>query len=64
MMTGLESYTGTPSLDDSEELNLLEKEMPAAHEQIRKLAEVDLPNLNKLMNAAGIPYIILTGPQR
>ncbi len=63
LMTGLESYTGTPSLDDSEELNLLEKEMPAAHEQIRKLAEVDLANLNKMMNAAGIPYIVLTGPQ-
>ncbi len=59
---GMESFTAAPTSDDLDELNQLDKEVPAAHEQVRKLVDVDVANLNNMMNKSGMPHIDAAAP--
>src|ERR1700683_607121 len=42
-----------------EEISVLEKEVRAGHEQVQKLVNEDLENLNKMMNESGVPHIVV-----
>jgi photosystem II stability/assembly factor-like uncharacterized protein len=57
MATLLEGYTAAPTPDVTEEIALLEKEVPEGHEQVQKLIDEDLANFNKAMDAAGVPFL-------
>ncbi len=59
LMGLLESYTAAPNAEEMEEISVLEKEVPAGHEQVQKLVSEDLENLNKMMNESGVPHIVV-----
>ncbi len=53
----IEGYTAAPTAQQNEEIETLSRLLGEAMEKVKKLVEEDLPNLNKLMNEAGIPHI-------
>jgi len=59
LMGVLENYTAAPTAGEGEEIAELDKKVPVEHEQVQKLVTEDLEGLNKLMNEAGIPHIVV-----
>lgn len=56
---GIQSMTVAPNAEQLEELDTLAKELAALQPKIEKLVTQDLPALNKLMNDAGVPHILI-----
>lgn len=57
---GIQSVTAAPTPDELADLAVLTKELNDLKPQIQKLINEGLPALNKQMNDAGIPHIIIT----
>jgi photosystem II stability/assembly factor-like uncharacterized protein len=55
----IQSITAAPTPDDLANLEALTKELHDLMPQIQKLVTEGLPALNKLMNEAGVPHIIV-----
>jgi photosystem II stability/assembly factor-like uncharacterized protein len=58
----IENYTAAPTENDLANIKILAQRVTEAAEVVRKLATEDLPALNKMMAAAGVPYINLPMP--
>jgi photosystem II stability/assembly factor-like uncharacterized protein len=58
----LQGMSEAPTEDELKELDLLTKEISDALPQVDKLVKEGLPNLNKLMNDAGVPHIVIPQP--
>ena len=57
----IEGYSAPPTADQLALLPVLQKQLTEAGAVVRKLAQEDLPALNKLMNEAGVPHIVIPG---
>jgi len=62
LVFGIEGYTAAPTENDLAQIQNLSQRVKEASEVVRKFATEDLPALNKLMAAAGVPYINLPLP--
>jgi len=62
LSNAIEGYTAAPTLQQAEELETLAKLLGEAADQLMKLVDKDLANLNKMMNEAGIPHISVAAP--
>jgi photosystem II stability/assembly factor-like uncharacterized protein len=58
LLAELDSYTAAPGGQQKEKMAELAPLVTEASAQVKKLAEEDLPALNKKMNEAGIPHIV------
>jgi photosystem II stability/assembly factor-like uncharacterized protein len=57
LFNGLDSYTATPTADQSAKLAELSSEMKALVEQVNKLIEEAVPNLNKQIRESGVSFV-------
>lgn len=64
LLGALDGYTAAPTAPQLEEIESLAKQLDAAAAAVRKLAEEDLPALNKKMNEAGLPHVRIEPPAR
>jgi photosystem II stability/assembly factor-like uncharacterized protein len=64
VMGGLEGFTSAPTATQLEQIKLLQGMLTDAAAAARKLAQEDLPALNKMMNDAGVPHIVVPGGNR
>lgn len=62
LVFGIEGYSAAPTENDMAQIQNLTQRVKEASEVVRKFATDDLPALNKMMAAAGIPYINLPIP--
>ncbi len=58
----IEGYSAAPTAWQIEQISILKKALDEMEPGAKKLLEVDLPALNKLMNEAGIPHINVAMP--
>ncbi|HET9994319.1 MAG TPA: hypothetical protein VFQ18_02825 [Candidatus Acidoferrum sp.] len=58
LLSDLDGFTAAPSGQQKEKLAELTPLVSDASAQVKKIAEEDLPALNKKMNDAGIPHIV------
>jgi hypothetical protein len=56
---GIQSVTAAPTSDELAELDMLTKELNDFKPQIQKLVREGLPALNKMINDAGVPQIVI-----
>jgi len=56
---GIESYTAPPTVWQLDQIKLLQGMLTDASGSARKLAQQDLQALNKMMNDAGMPHIVV-----
>ena len=63
LLDDLDGFTATPSAHQKEKLAELIPLVNDASTQVKKIAEEELPALNKKMNDAGIPHIVPAPPQ-
>ena len=63
LLDDLDGFTAAPSAHQKEKLAELTPLVNDASAQVKKIAEEDLPALNKKMNDAGIPHIVPAPPQ-
>ena len=61
LAAAIEGYSAAPTADQLALLPVLQKQLTEAGAVVRKLAQEDLPALNKLMNEAGVPHIVIPG---
>ncbi len=59
LFSSLQSVTAPATPDDLKELDLVTKELAELSPQIEKLVTQDLPALNKLINEANVPRIVM-----
>ena len=64
VLGAMEGFTAAPTTWQLDQIKILQPQLTDAAGAVRKLAQEDLPALNKLMNDAGVPHIILPGPPR
>jgi photosystem II stability/assembly factor-like uncharacterized protein len=64
LLGGLENYSAAPTTWQLEQLKLLQGMLAEAGGAARKLAQEELPALNKLMNESGVPHITIPTPAR
>src|SRR5439155_1023693 len=64
LLAGIESYTAPPTAWQLDQIKLLQGMLSDAGGAARKLAQEDLPALNKMMNEAGMPHIVIPGGGR
>ena len=57
----IEGYSAPPTADQLALIPILQKQLTGAGAVVRKLATEDLPALNKMMNDAGVPHIVVPG---
>ncbi len=57
LLSAIDGYAFTPTSGQLAEIPRLRTEMTEVDAKIKQLIDEDLPALNKLMNAAGVPYI-------
>lgn len=62
LMGEIGSYTAAPSPQEMQQLEDVTKLVDDAMDRLKKLTDEDLPNLNKMMNDAGIPHIRILAP--
>jgi photosystem II stability/assembly factor-like uncharacterized protein len=62
LVFGIEGYSAAPTENDLAQIQNLSARVKEASDIVRKFAAEDLPALNKMMAAAGIPYINLPIP--
>jgi gas vesicle protein len=60
LMESIDEFSAAPSPQQAEKLEELKPLVSDASAQVKKLMEQDLPALNKKMNEAGIPHIVLS----
>jgi hypothetical protein len=58
LLDDLDGFAAAPSGHQKEKLAELTPLVADASAQVKKIAEEDLPALNKKMNEAGIPHIV------
>jgi photosystem II stability/assembly factor-like uncharacterized protein len=58
---GLQGITQAPTPEELESLSALAKELAELQPKVEKLVTQDLSALNKLMNDAGVPHIVVAG---
>ncbi len=63
LLGDLDGFAGAPGGQQKEKLAELTPLVNEASAQVKKIAEEDLPALNKKMNDAGIPHIVPAPPQ-
>jgi hypothetical protein len=63
LLGDLDGFAAAPSGQQKDKLAELTPLVNEASAQVKKLAEEDLPALNKKMNDAGIPHIVPAPPQ-
>jgi predicted transcriptional regulator len=63
LLDDLDGFTAAPSAHQKEKLAALTPLVNEASAQVKKIAEEDLPALNKKMNDAGIPHLVPAPPQ-
>ena len=63
LLGDLDGFAGAPGGQQKEKLAELTPLVNEASVQVKKIAEEDLPALNKKMNDAGIPHIVPAPPQ-
>ena len=63
LLDDLDGFTAAPSAHQKEKLAELTPLVNDASAQVKRIAEDDLPALNKKMNDAGIPHIVPAPPQ-
>lgn len=60
---GMEGYAAPVTAAQTEQINILAQKIPEAAAVVRQLAQEELPALNKLINEANVPHIVIpTGP--
>jgi photosystem II stability/assembly factor-like uncharacterized protein len=64
LLRELDGFWATPGGQQKEKLAELTPLVSDASAQVKKIAEEDLPALNKKMNDAGIPHILPAAPER
>jgi hypothetical protein len=64
LLRELDGFWAAPGGQQKEKLAELTPLVSDASAQVKKIAEEDLPALNKKMNDAGIPHIIPAPPER
>jgi hypothetical protein len=64
LLRSLDSVWAAPGGQQKDKLAELPPLVNDASAQVKKIAEEDLPALNKKMNDAGIPHIVPVQPQR
>ncbi len=64
LLRELDGFWAAPGGQQKEKLAELTPLISDASAQVKKIAEEDLPALNKKMNEAGIPHIVPVQPQR
>jgi len=64
LLGGIESYTAPPTAWQLDQVKLLQGMLGEASASARKLAQQDLQALNKMMNDANMPHIIVPGGGR
>ena len=57
LMGSIDSYSGEPSARQMEDVNQASAELEPAIALVKKIADEDLPRLNKMMAEAGVPYV-------
>jgi hypothetical protein len=62
-MFSLDSYSGSPTARQLEDIRQASEELEPALATVKKLVNEDLPRLNKMMADAGIPYVSGPGPR-
>jgi hypothetical protein len=63
LLDSLDSFAAAPGGQQKEKLAELTPLVNDASGQVKKIADEELPALNKKMNEAGIPHIVLAPPQ-
>jgi hypothetical protein len=63
LMFSLDSYSGSPTARQLEDIRQAAEELEPALATVKKLVNEDLPRLNKMMADAGIPYVSGPGPR-
>jgi photosystem II stability/assembly factor-like uncharacterized protein len=64
LLGGVESYTAAPTAWQLDQIKLLQGMLSDANAAARKLTQEDLVALNKMMNDAGVPHIVVPGGGR
>jgi hypothetical protein len=62
LSNAIEGYTAAPTSQQAEALEALARLLGEATDQLKKLVDEDLANLNRMMNEAGIPHISVAAP--
>ncbi len=57
LMASIDNYSGPPTARQLEDINQASAELEPAIAAVKKLADEDVPRLNKLMADAGVPYV-------
>jgi hypothetical protein len=63
LLDDLDGFAAAPSGHQKDKLAELTPLVNDASAQVKKIAEEDLPALNKKMNDAGVPHIVPAPPQ-
>ncbi len=63
LLGALDGYTAAPTAQQLEELQVISGLLEETMERLKKLVDVDLAELNRMMNAAGIPHIRVASRQ-
>jgi hypothetical protein len=63
LLDDLDGFAAVPSAHQKEKLAELTPLVNDASAAVKKIADEDLPALNKKMNDAGIPHIVPASPQ-
>ncbi len=64
LLGGIESYTAAPTAWQLDQIKLLQGMLTDANAAVQKLSKDDLAALNKMINDAGIPHIVVPGAGR
>ena len=64
LLGGVESYTAGPTAWQLDQIKLLQGMLTDANTAAQKLSKDDLAALNKMINDAGIPHIVVPGAGR
>jgi hypothetical protein len=57
LMGSIDSYSGPPTARQLEDLNQASAELEPGLAAVKKLADEDVPRLNKMLADAGVPYV-------
>jgi hypothetical protein len=57
LMGSIDSYSGPPTARQLEDIKQASDELEPALTTVNKLADEDVPHLNKMMADAGVPYV-------
>jgi len=64
LINAIDNYTGAPTPWQLDQIKLLEGMLSESAATARKLTKDDLASLNKMMNDAGVPHIVIPPPSR